>query len=342
MNTQQICKRDSIIAFCQNVGADPLLVQGAGGNVSWKEGNTLWIKASGTWLAEAAEKDIFVPVDLAHLETALAEGDFGAKPRVLGSSNHRPSIETLLHALMPQPVVVHLHAVEILSHLVRVDCEVAFDTLQSEAMNWVCVPYRKPGAALASAVGEALAISPEANVVFLRNHGVVIGGDDVVAVEKFLNELTSLLAIRPRVEVDVTIPISSLTINESLSYAPVSDTRIQQLAFDEHLFARLSSDWVLYPDHAVFLGAKAAKYSSIANLMEEVRQMEEAPYLVFVQDVGVYAKSQFSPAKLAQLHCYYEVLARQPQQRALCALTYEQIAELLDWDAEKYRQSVSL
>ena len=39
--------------YCAHIGADPLLVQGAGGNVSWKEDGTLWIKASGKWLAGA-------------------------------------------------------------------------------------------------------------------------------------------------------------------------------------------------------------------------------------------------------------------------------------------------
>ena len=50
--------------FCQRIGADPLLVQGAGGNVSWKEGDDLWVKASGTWLADAVSQDIFIPVSL--------------------------------------------------------------------------------------------------------------------------------------------------------------------------------------------------------------------------------------------------------------------------------------
>ncbi len=52
-------------AFCAQIGADPLLVQGPGGNVSWKDGDVLWVKASGAWLAHAAGKDeIFIPVDL--------------------------------------------------------------------------------------------------------------------------------------------------------------------------------------------------------------------------------------------------------------------------------------
>ncbi len=44
------------------VGKNILLVQGAGGNSSVKHGDVLWVKASGTWLADAEDKDIFVPV----------------------------------------------------------------------------------------------------------------------------------------------------------------------------------------------------------------------------------------------------------------------------------------
>ena len=35
------------------LGADPLRTQGAGGNTSIKRDGVMWIKASGTWLADA-------------------------------------------------------------------------------------------------------------------------------------------------------------------------------------------------------------------------------------------------------------------------------------------------
>jgi rhamnose utilization protein RhaD (predicted bifunctional aldolase and dehydrogenase) len=40
-------------------------VQIATGNTSIKVGPKLWIKASGTWLADAEKKDIFIPEDFA-------------------------------------------------------------------------------------------------------------------------------------------------------------------------------------------------------------------------------------------------------------------------------------
>lgn len=39
--------------FCKKIGTNKSLVYGAGGNISWKESGLLWIKSSGTNLADA-------------------------------------------------------------------------------------------------------------------------------------------------------------------------------------------------------------------------------------------------------------------------------------------------
>ena len=63
--------RQAINDLCADLGKDRLLVQGSGGNVSWKEDGVLWVKGSGTCLANADKENIFVPVDLVHLQKAL-------------------------------------------------------------------------------------------------------------------------------------------------------------------------------------------------------------------------------------------------------------------------------
>ena len=45
-------------ALSAKVGANPLLVQAAGGNTSLKENGVLWIKASGTWLMNAERDEL--------------------------------------------------------------------------------------------------------------------------------------------------------------------------------------------------------------------------------------------------------------------------------------------
>jgi rhamnose utilization protein RhaD (predicted bifunctional aldolase and dehydrogenase) len=57
------------------LGADPLRTQGAGGNTSIKRDGVMWIKASGTWLADALAHDIMTPVRLEPLRKAIVDGD---------------------------------------------------------------------------------------------------------------------------------------------------------------------------------------------------------------------------------------------------------------------------
>ena len=118
MNDSNSSLAAQVLEFCAQIGTDALLVQGPGGNVSWKEDGVLWIKASGKWLADAKSSEIFVPVSLPPLQNALAKSDFTIVPTAISGSQLRPSIETLLHVLMPHKIVVHLHPVEMLSHLV--------------------------------------------------------------------------------------------------------------------------------------------------------------------------------------------------------------------------------
>lgn len=328
--------RAAVEAFCARIGGDPLLVQGAGGNVSWKDGDALWVKASGTWLAEARQKDIFVPVDLAALRTATARGDFSVQPTAIGPSGLRPSIETLLHGLMPHPVVVHLHAVDALAHLVRQSFPAGVAERLGGSVDWTCIDYYKPGADLARAVAEALAGRPGADLVMMQSHGVVLGGRDMEEVEDRLESLVEALRVRPR---SMLRPASRLV--DLPGYTAVGHPSVQQLALDPVLFERLDRDWALYPDHVVFLGPGPVRHQSVEEFCAAWPDPAERPGLLFLKGMGVFARDGFSEAKLAQLRCYYDVLARQEAQEPLRALSGAQIAELLDWDAEKYRISLA-
>ncbi len=333
----------AVIDYCVQLGCDPLLVQGAGGNVSCKEGDTLWVKASGQHLAEAAQRTIFVPVNLPTLQTALAQGDFAVKPTLQSSSALRPSIETLLHALLPQTIVVHLHAVDVLAHLVREQAEADSASLLADRVPWIMVDYHKPGAALASAVYHALRRVPTAQVVLLRNHGLVLAGDSVEELDRLLDTLLVLMRSAPRAPLHLSLSASSFSLDNGTHYDPIADRGVQQLALDPVLFDRLQRDWALYPDHVVFLGAQPTIYSSVsackAAYVDSVP--DSVPALVFIKDKGVFATAAFNAAQQAQLRCYYDVLARQDKTTLLQTLAQQQIAELLNWDAERYRIAIT-
>ncbi|HQU99331.1 MAG TPA: class II aldolase/adducin family protein [Nitrosomonas sp.] len=326
--------RTQMIEFCATIGKNPLLVQGAGGNVSWKNKDTLWIKASGTWLAEADQRDIFVPVNLQALQQAIQQNDFSVTPQLMGAYELKPSIETLLHALMPQPIVVHLHAIEILAQLVRANCEDTLKTALDRSIPWVLVDYHKPGQELANAIHEELIRKPNAQVVFMRNHGVVIGASSIQEITATLTLLTSAL----QVPVSQSINVQHAMISKRIEYTPIQDDSLHELAINPHLFDRLAHDWALYPDHVVFLCPQAHTYSNWQQFDADVTaNSHDKPELIFIRDQGVFVMPSFQVAKQVQLRCYLDVLKRQRIDTTLISLTHSQIAELLNWDAEKYR-----
>ncbi|VEB38805.1 short chain dehydrogenase [Legionella sainthelensi] len=322
----------SILQFCSEVGADPLMVQGAGGNVSWKEGDTLWIKASGTWLSEANINDIFVAVDYFSLKQAIHQGNYSAPINMKHVSKLKPSIETMLHALVPSKVVVHLHSIEILSHLVRDHCEMDIARVLEGQFRYALVNYYKPGADLAAAVSLALKNDSSCSILFLKNHGIVIGGQDVEEVRQLLYQLTQMFHT----------PISSRTyfdlpVSEVCGYVPVIDMEIHRLAIESQLMKMVQDSWALYPDHVVFLGPKPYVFSNWDEFRQTTRMTQELPELIFIKNKGVFVFGTISRAKRAQLRCYYDVLSRQTLETNLKPLSNAQVDDILNWDAEKYR-----
>jgi rhamnose utilization protein RhaD (predicted bifunctional aldolase and dehydrogenase) len=333
---------DQVSDFCARIGADPLLVQGAGGNVSWKTEDTLWIKASGTWLKDARAKDIFVPVDLSHLRAALAAGRYDATPRTLSSGGLRPSIETVLHALLPQPVVVHIHAIHALAWMVRPDPWPAIAAKLPPRWQPCYVPYRKPGAELAAVVRDVVAGHPGTQLVFMGNHGIVMAGDSLSQVGDILDDVARSLAIHPSSSETRWVP-DHIQVDPQRVLWPVSDPVIQSLDLSASGLARMSDAWALYPDHVVFLGDRPICHASVD---EAVTRCRSEPSLGsgqphFIQDVGVFALGDLSPGCMAQLRCYADVMIRQTPDQALQALTMDDVAALLNWDAERYRQQLN-
>ncbi|MBX2886168.1 MAG: class II aldolase/adducin family protein, partial [Granulosicoccus sp.] len=136
--------------FSARIGKNPCLVQGAGGNSSIKDNGTMWIKASGTWLANASEQTLFVPVALNPLLDALETADPRAEKAtdfIVDAHEHqtlRPSIETTLHAVMPQQVVVHVHCVDTIALAIQTTAQKQLGECLKD-FNWLWVPYFRPG-----------------------------------------------------------------------------------------------------------------------------------------------------------------------------------------------------
>ena len=166
----------SLIQLSARIGQDLDLVQAGGGNTSLKENGTLWVKASGKWLADALIDDMFLAVPIADVRAKLAASDerFGEYATASGA-RLRPSVETTVHAVFPQRVVVHVHSVRAISWAVRQDGAAGLRE-RLDGLRWDYIPYVHPGVPLAEYIDREL--NPKPDVLIIQNHGLVVAADD--------------------------------------------------------------------------------------------------------------------------------------------------------------------
>jgi len=336
MNSDQNIRQE-ISEFCKKIGKDPLLVQGPGGNASWKDGDTLWVKASGTWLANAQKEEIFVPVNLDVIKEAVKRNDFSIIPvSATPAYSLKPSIETLFHAVIPQPLIIHMHPVCVIKDVIFSNYRSRLKNKLPVDIKWAGIDYYKPGGELAKAIHHIVERDPSIQVFFLQNHGIIVGGNSINEIENILASIFAALVSETRAPLPVNFnPDSHLKLDSSYSMIP--DEGIQQLAFDKPLFDRLVSDWALYPDHVVFLGASPDCVHKEVNKSDLSKKTEHCKGLIFIQNAGVFANVSFNNLKIMHLRLYYEIISRLKVDDHPNVLNDSQINELLNWDAEKYR-----
>lgn len=352
-----------LLNLSEKAGSDPSLVQAAGGNTSLVIDDTLWIKASGTWLMNANTSDIMVPVNLPPLLRAMKNNDPSAERAQSFVDQHnnpgglRPSIETTVHAVLPQKVVVHVHCINTIAIAVRRD---AADVLQDRLgqFNWAYVPYIRPGLPLSQAIADA--IETKTDVVILGNHGLVVAAETVAEAEQLLNKVCAALAPSPRDPANDTSASDSTgnSTANSTSYdqpalhalasgseyrLPTSD-RIHSTACDSSSL-RHASGGSLYPDHVIFLGVgvTVANDGETANdVCTRIQQSgQPTPVLILFPGIGALIHQTADAAKEALAQCLADVTAIIEPDAELNYLTEQQNHELLNWDAEQYRQAMN-
>jgi rhamnose utilization protein RhaD (predicted bifunctional aldolase and dehydrogenase) len=322
---------DRLRALSARVGADPLLVQAAGGNTSLKDDGVIWIKASGTWLKDATARDIFVPLDHAAIMAALAKDDPACESCTafvrtdLNATGLRPSIETTVHALMPQRVVVHVHCVNTIAWAIRSDAE---DRLAEKlaGFDWAFIPYARPGLPLSGAIASRM--RKGVDVLVLGNHGLAVAANSVEEADALLTRVVTALSrpIRAAAAVD-RAALERLCAGRP--YRPAGMDETHALATDA-LALKRGANAVFYPDHVVFLGVGVAT------------GFDGDPPLVAIPGQGVFIREDAKPAIEPMGRCLADVMRRVEKEDPLVALTESDIDRLVNWDAEKYRQTLKV
>lgn len=307
-------------ALSARLGQDPLQVQGPGGNTSIKGDETMWIKASGTELANAERQDIFVEVDLAAAQAeAQGAGDGSCKTTVIDPSCAlRPSIETTFHAALPGRMVVHTHSIATLVHVTSPQGrQAAADKLSG--LPFVLVPYAKPGLPLTQNILSRM--ENETRIVLLENHGLIVLGDSVAEVSERLADVEARLEMNPA---KTKTAVAGGQAPDGFAWAEES-----WIAHDAEALARIKMG-SFYPDHVVFLGPGLP-----------IGAVQDTSPAMVLPGQGVALKLEASASQRAMLTCLSDFLKRLPAAWIPDPIGRDAEAELLNWDAEKYRQALA-
>ncbi|MEP7291314.1 MAG: bifunctional aldolase/short-chain dehydrogenase [Chloroflexota bacterium] len=169
------------------LGRDKSLVMHGGGNTSVKireknlfsrEEDVLYVKGSG-WDLETIEAAGFAPVRLAPLlELAtlpsLTDTQMANQLRLAmtDSTAPAPSVETILHAILPYKFVDHTHADAIIAITNTPNGRARIEEVYGESV--VIIPYVMPGFKLARLCAEIFPTQANASTIgmILLNHGV--------------------------------------------------------------------------------------------------------------------------------------------------------------------------
>lgn len=361
-----------LVAVSHKYGSDPDYVLAGGGNTSCKQEGILYVKASGQALATITARG-FVRMDMAAMavmwskhypeETNAREQDvlvdlMGAR---CANETERPSVEALLHAIIPFKFVVHVHPTVVNGMTCGNAGEAACRTLFPDSL-WI--PLVDPGYMLAKTVKEAMQSCRDRRgtipaVIFLQNHGLFVGAETVAGIDETIAHImrTVQAALVRKPSLDAVVPDQSRFSIAKQALDAYWQPELAQAAFNRELQMRLADAirfWpvssAFTPDHIVYSGfaplfigddvfGTADPKREIAKRCEAFEQANAMkPKVVALQGTAVFASSQLA---LSLFLDTVKVAAFSESFGGPRFMSAEHITFIREWEVESYRAKMA-
>ena len=322
----------------QKLGSNSSLVQAAGGNTSMKSSKSMLIKASGTWLINSNKEEVFVEVNLDSIKNKIdLEIDDNFSKDIISKNDLRPSIESSFHALIDFKYVLHVHSTSTIANAISLNSEIRLKEIIKEDFNYI--PYARPGFPLTMMIKKKF--NSKNQIFILENHGLIVAGNELQQTHDLLLDVHQKLDIIRNNHFDATIQNSESLIE---NYSLKNDKKYNLFkTVDKKIFSAFSKSF--YPDHVIFLGPGIPTFEYVDDVNHflsnlKSKNINPPPYFI-LKEIGLYEISSVIPAAREMMDCFLEVLLRINFQDELKYLSQPQENELLNWDAEIYRQSIS-
>ena len=366
-----------LVEMSHRYGSDAEYIVAGGGNTSYKENGILYVKGSGAPLGTIAPSQ-FVRMDMRKLLSMLGvqypeADDLREKEaladllaaRLPGEEEKRPSVETILHALLPFRFVLHTHPALVNGLTCARNGEAECGRLFSEKALWI--PLTKPGYTLAKVCSDAFTERLKSScelprIVFLQNHGVLVAADTVEEIDELMDYVTG--ALRDHVKRLPDFSNASFEKNLACQIAPAlralymgddcasfavfeTNAEVRRFVQSEGAMAPLMSPFT--PDHIVYCRHRplfARQDDDMRALFEKYTQENGfAPKIIAIQNLGFFAlgknKKEADTARDMFLDAV-KVAVYSESFGGFHPLPDDFTRFILHWEMESYRQKIGL
>ena len=286
--------------------------------------------------------------------------------RLPGEESKRPSVETLLHDLLPFAYVVHTHPTLVNALTCGQSGRAAFDRLFAHEAVWI--PLVDPGYVLSKIVKDALEAFQKKHgrvpaVIFLQNHGIVVAGDTPESIHATYAWVDAVLKAESKVRADLDcqgtdaaaeaqflsalVPVARQAFgSDAVFTVQASGKTILDFAASDKAFAPLASAFT--PDHIVYMGVSPVRIDTAAELPRAfatyAAKYGKPPRVVLIPGLGAFCLGT-SAKSAGQAHLLFLDAAKIGVASAAFGgplfMTTAAIDFIRNWEVEAFRSKVS-
>ncbi|HEX2968873.1 MAG TPA: SDR family NAD(P)-dependent oxidoreductase [Bacteroidales bacterium] len=370
-----------LIEISRFYGKSSEYVIAGGGNTSFKDDNTIWIKASGQSLAQLTEEGL-VSLDRKKLQVissavyseSPSEREEQVKTDMLAGIHEsdrgkRPSVETSLHELIRYKYVVHLHPTIINGLLCSRTAK--NNTLKLFGESVLFIPYTDPGYTLFKKLETEIAVYREKfgkdpQVIFLENHGSFVSADTTEEIRKIYDEILNKISagVQPVMNtdpmpyntvLDKALPAMRMILSEEqlLVVRHRHNTLIEQYCQSQQEYHKISHpltpDIIVYcKTHFMYIEQTATAEKIVDSFKYQAPHFKNEygylPKIIVMKGLGVFAFADSVDAAEASLDVFEDLVKISHyaiQWGGIKLLTPEQVAFIDQWEVENYRRKVA-
>ncbi len=352
-----------------------------GGNTSYKDKDTLWIKASGTLLADMGENNLAV---LSRKKlSVISEKKYSADPMererqvktdlyssmIDVENKNRPSVETSLHNLIQYKFVVHLHPTFVNALMCASKSkEIVQQLFGKEALY---IPYTDPGYTLFKKIeGELVEYRREylqdPQLIFLENHGIFVSADTTEEIKSLYDYV--IPAITKNIKQDLTfagIPLHPRTSkilpairmilsddepkllkirhNKLIQHFSQSNETFRKVAFP------FSPDIIVYcGSNYIYVDTSGSDEEIIESVERKIKEFRKvyhySPKVILIKDIGLIAVEENIGSVKIVLDVYEDLMKISYYSESFGGprfMTKEQIDFINSWEVENYRRKIA-